>query len=78
MKEVLLPELGDGIEKAVLACWHKKLGDQISSEDDIAEVVTDKATFNVPAGTHGILKKVLVDEGQEAFVGKPIALIEIK
>ncbi len=76
MVSVVLPELGEGIKKAVVACWHCKIGDKVSAEDDIVEVVTDKATFNVPAGTSGIIQKIVVSEGREANIGDCLAIIE--
>ena len=76
MASVVLPELGEGIKKAIVACWHCKVGDKVSLEDDIAEVVTDKATFNVPAGVSGTIKKIVAWEGREVNVGDCLALIE--
>ena len=76
MAQLVLPELGEGIEKATVAFWHVKVGDRVQKEDDIVELVTDKASFNVPAGRNGIVKEILVKEGQEAEIGKPLAIIE--
>ena len=76
IQNVLIPELGEGIEKAVVACWHVKPGDAVVADDDIVELVTDKATFFVPAGKSGIVKQILVPEGSEAAVGTPLAVIE--
>ncbi len=76
MPQVILPELGEGIEKAVIACWHYKVGDAVNVDDDIVELVTDKASFNVSAGGKGILKKILVAEGSEARIGEVLAVIE--
>jgi len=76
MSEVILPELGEGIKSAIIALWHFNEGDQVKSDDDIVELVTDKASFNVSAGNQGIIKKILYDEGQEAKVGEPLAIIE--
>lgn len=74
--KVVVPELGEGITKAMVAFWHFKLGDKVKADEDLVELVTDKATFNVPAGKAGILKQLLVEEGQEAAVGQAIAIIE--
>lgn len=74
--QVVLPELGEGIEKATVACWHVKVGDRVQKEDDIVELVTDKASFNVPAGGTGIIKEILVKVGQDIEIGKPMATIE--
>jgi len=73
---VYLPELGEDIEKATIACWHKRIGDKIEVEDDIVEVVTDKATFNVSAGGKGVLKEIRYKEGEEAKIGDVLAVIE--
>ena len=76
MNEVYLPELGEDIDKATIACWHKKVGDAVDVDDDIVEVVTDKATFNVSAGHEGILKEIRFKEGKEAKIGDCLAVIE--
>ncbi len=76
MQNVILPELGEGIEKATVACWHVGPGDKVKSDDDIVELVTDKATFHVPAGKEGIIKQILVAEGRDASVGSTLAVIE--
>ena len=76
MQYVILPELGEGIQKATVACWHVKPGDKVSSDEDIVELVTDKATFHVPAGIEGIIQQILIPEGREAPVGSTLAVIE--
>ncbi len=73
---VVLPELGQDIEKAVVACWHFKIGDEVKEDDDIVELVTDKASFNVSAGVRGRIKTLLVAEGEEAAIGQLLAVIE--
>ena len=74
--KVILPELGEGILKATVACWHVKAGDHVQQEDDIVELVTDKASFHVPAGKSGIVKEILANVGQEVAIGKPLATID--
>ncbi|MCA9400873.1 MAG: lipoyl domain-containing protein [Candidatus Omnitrophica bacterium] len=76
MYEVKLPELGDGIETATVACWHVQENDPVQPEDDIVELVTDKASFQVQAGQAGIIKKIRVNEQQEATIGEVLAVIE--
>ena len=76
MRNIILPELGEGIEKVTVACWHITAGDRVTEEDDIVELVTDKASFNVPAGTSGIVKEIYIGEGQEAKIGAVLATIE--
>ena len=76
MVNILLPELGEGITKATVACWHAQPGDMVKAGDDIVEVVTDKATFNIEAPAAGKLKHVLVDEGKEGVIGAVLGVIE--
>jgi len=76
MAYVVLPELGEGIDKAVVAFWHVREGDMVTADQDIVEMVIDKATFNVPAGQPGQLSKVLARQGEEVRVGQPLALIK--
>ena len=76
MTEVVLPELGEGVSEAIIACYHHKVGDFIEKDDDVVEVVTDKATFNVPATSAGVLKKVYYQEGDKVPVGDKLFALE--
>ncbi len=75
MNHVILPELGEGIAKARVASWHVKPGDRVQRDDDIVELVTDKAVFYVPAGAKGVIRKILVPEGQDARIGETLAYV---
>ena len=76
MKNVILPELGEGIEKAIVAHWHTAVGQQVAKDDDVVELVTDKAAFSVPACTSGVVKEIRVLEGQEVNIGETLAVID--
>lgn len=76
MREIILPDLGEGIEKALVAFWHCKPGDRIAKDSEVVELVTDKAAFNVISDFAGIVKEILVPEGQEAKIGQVLAVIE--
>jgi len=76
MSEVRLPELGEEIEKAVVSFWYFKVGDRVSEDDDLVELTTDKATFNVPAEKNGMLKEIRAKEGSEVKIGEILAVIE--
>jgi pyruvate/2-oxoglutarate dehydrogenase complex dihydrolipoamide acyltransferase (E2) component len=75
MKKIVLPELGEGIEKATVACWNVKPGDQVNKDDEVVELVTDKACFNLEAGTTGTVVKIIVAQGEDARVGDTLAVI---
>ncbi len=73
---MLMPRMGESIMEGTILKWLKKEGDQIEQDDSVLEVATDKVDTEVPATHSGILKKILVQEGEVAEVGKPIAIIE--
>ncbi len=76
MFELRLPSLGEGINEAVIACWHVNTGDRISCDDDLVEVVTDKASFNVPTTKEGKIKNILIQAGETVSVGAALAIID--
>ena len=76
MAEVRLPELAEGVDKAVVSFWHKDIGETVLKGDDLVEMLTDKATFNVPATVSGKLNSKSAEEGQEIKVGDIMGYIE--
>jgi len=76
MAELKLPELAEGVNEAVVSFWHFKEGDVIKEGDEIVEVATDKAAFNVPTKVAGTLKKIVANEGATIKVGSVLAVIE--
>jgi 2-oxoglutarate dehydrogenase E2 component (dihydrolipoamide succinyltransferase) len=76
MTNVLLPALGEGIEKATITFWFFKPGDAVAKDDNLVELTTDKAAFNLPCPATGLLREVLQEEGAEVRVGDLLAVIE--
>jgi len=76
MTNVTLPPLAEGIDKANISYWHHSVGDAVSEGENLVELVTDKATFNMPAPASGVLRQILAAEGDEIKVGQVIARIE--
>ena len=76
MTKIILPELGEGITKATIACWHAKVGDSLKEGQEICEAVTDKASFIIEAPAPGKLKSILVNGGEESLVGSVLGIIE--
>jgi pyruvate/2-oxoglutarate dehydrogenase complex dihydrolipoamide acyltransferase (E2) component len=75
--EVKLPELGeDAGKEATVSFWYVEEGGQIEEGGDLVEMVTDKATFNVPAPAGGVLKEVKALEGDKVQVGQLMAVID--
>ena len=78
VNKIILPPLGEDIARATVASWHYKVGDKITKDDDVVELVTDKASFNVPAPQSGVLTEVYFKEGQDADIGAVLEVIESK
>ena len=76
MIEIKLPLLAEGVDKATVTYCHKSAGDSVKEGDDLIELVTDKATFNMPSPVSGVLKEILVSEGDQVKVGQVVAKIE--
>jgi pyruvate dehydrogenase E2 component (dihydrolipoamide acetyltransferase) len=63
------------MEEGQLARWLKKEGDTVSMGEPLAEIDTDKATMEMQALSNGVLRKILINEGESAPLGQPIAII---
>jgi len=76
MIKVILPELGEGIAKATVSYWFFKAGDKVKEKDDLVELTTDKATFNLPSPCSGVLSEIIHSEGNSVEVGQVLAIID--
>ena len=76
MTEVHLPELGEKISKATVSYWFFQEGQKVSEKDDLVELTTDKATFNLPSPVSGTLTQIILHEGDTANVGEVLGIIE--
>lgn len=75
-KEVVLPELGEEINEATVSYWLHQEGDEVKEGEDLVEMTTDKATFNVPSPASGTLKEISAGEGETVKVGQKLGAIE--
>ena len=76
MRKVILPELGQGIEHAVVSFWFFKEGDPIKDKEDLVELTTDKAAFNLPSPCAGTITQIFFHEGDKVNVGEVLCIIE--
>ena len=76
--EVRLPTLGeDGPDEAVISFFMVEEGDDVKKDADLVELLTDKATFNMPSPADGKVKRILVEENEKIKVGQVLAIIEV-
>jgi pyruvate dehydrogenase E2 component (dihydrolipoyllysine-residue acetyltransferase) len=72
---VVMPKLTDTMEEGVVVAWKKHEGDSVDSGDVLAEIETDKAVLDLESFGSGVLRKVLVPEGETVKAGTLIAVI---
>src|SRR5438132_1772054 len=74
MSEVNMPKLSDTMEEGTIVEWKKSSGDEVHKGDVLAEVESDKATFDLEAESDGTLE-IIVEKGVPAKIGAAIARI---
>ena len=76
MAEVFrLPKLGKSMKDGVIVASYVKEGDEVDLGDVVFEVETDKATLEVESSEVGLVRKILVNEGQTVFVDAPLLVV---
>ncbi len=76
MIEVKLHDIGEGMTEADINCFLVKPGDSVNIDDPLVEVQTDKMTAEIPSPKNGIVKELLVEQGQTVRVGTTLLIIE--
>ena len=76
MTKIILPELSEGISKATVSYWFSKVGERVNEKDDLIELTTDKATFNLPSPCSGRLSEIIIAEGEIVNTGEVLGIIE--
>jgi len=74
MPDINMPKLSDTMEEGTVVEWKKKTGDPVKKGEVIAEVESDKATFDLESEADGVLN-ILVEQGVPAKIGAPIARV---
>ncbi|MFO1518104.1 MAG: dihydrolipoamide acetyltransferase family protein [bacterium] len=72
-----LPKPGETIREGMVIQWLQKTGAVLEEKDPLVELETEKAVFTVESPFRGILKEILVAEGESRPVGTPLALFEV-
>jgi pyruvate dehydrogenase E2 component (dihydrolipoamide acetyltransferase) len=76
VKPFLLPDLGEGLEDAMIATWHVNVGDDIELNAPLCSVETAKAQVEIPSPYSGRIVELGGDEGQTLDVGSVLARID--
>ena len=73
---VKVPDIGEGIAEVELVAWHVKPGDSVDAEQALADVMTDKATIEVPSPAAGVIAAITGNPGDKLAVGSELLRIE--
>jgi len=75
--EVKVPELGGSdVTEADVSFWYYDEGEEVDEGEDLVEILTDKAAFNISAPASGTLAEVNAGEGETVKVGQVLGVIE--
>ena len=74
--EILMPELGESVHEGTVSRWLKKVGDSVKEDEPIVEIMTDKVNTELPSPASGVLKEILIQEGDLVQVFAPMGVID--
>ena len=75
---IKMPDIGEGIAEVELVMWHVKVGDAVTEDMVLADVMTDKATIEIPSPVHGTVAMLGGAAGQVMAVGADLIHIEVE
>ncbi|MBK6674894.1 MAG: 2-oxoglutarate dehydrogenase complex dihydrolipoyllysine-residue succinyltransferase [Proteobacteria bacterium] len=74
--EIKVPKLPESVADATLVTWHKKPGDAVARDENLADLETDKVVLEVPAPVAGVLKEIKVPAGTTVTSDQLLAIVE--
>ncbi len=74
--EFRLPDIGEGIAEAEIVAWHVKVGDRVEEDQQLADMMTDKATVEMESPVAGKVLKLAGEVGEQIPIGSILAVIE--
>ncbi|MEE4200079.1 dihydrolipoamide acetyltransferase family protein [Erythrobacter sp.] len=73
-----MPDVGEGVAEAELVEWHVKVGDAVSEDQHLVDVMTDKATIDIESPVDGKVTEVAGEVGDVIAVGSMLLVIEVE
>jgi 2-oxoisovalerate dehydrogenase E2 component (dihydrolipoyl transacylase) len=71
-----LPDIGEGIAEAEIVAWHVKIGDRVEEDQQLADMMTDKATVEMESPVAGVVKSLAGEVGDQIAIGSVLVEIE--
>ena len=73
---ITMPQLGETVTEGTVAAWLKRPGDTVEKYEAFVEISTDKVNAEVPSPVSGVMREILVQEGETVATGAAIAIID--
>ncbi|MDB5678483.1 dihydrolipoamide acetyltransferase family protein [Sphingomonas bacterium] len=73
-----LPDIGEGIAEAEIVAWHVKVGDTVSEDQGLADMMTDKATVEMESPVAGVVVELAGEVGDQVPIGSALVVIEVE
>ena len=73
--QIKVPPLPESVADATLVTWHKKVGESVSRDENLADLETDKVVLEVPAPVSGTLTEIKINDGTTVVAGELLAII---
>jgi 2-oxoglutarate dehydrogenase E2 component (dihydrolipoamide succinyltransferase) len=74
-EKITVPTLGESVTEATVSKWLKSKGENVSADEPIVELETDKVNVEVPAPSNGVLDSIIVKEGETVNVGSLLGIV---
>ena len=74
-ENIIVPVLGESVTEATVARWLKKEGEQVSADEPVVELETDKVNLEVPSPVSGIISKINSKDGENVEVGSILGIV---
>ena len=73
--KIVMPPLGETMDEGTIVTWLKKIGDPVEWGEPLFEVETDKTVVQVEAFGNGVLRKIIIPEGETVPIGTVLGII---
>lgn len=73
--EIKVPQLSESVAEATLLQWHKKAGDEVTRDENLIDIETDKVVLELPSPDAGVITEIVKADGSMVVAGEVIALL---
>ena len=72
-----LPDIGEGIAEAEIVAWHVKIGERVEEDQQVADMMTDKATVEMESPVSGVVVELAGEVGDQVAIGSALMVVEV-